>query len=90
LLIDAFADLLPPEIIHRPKMGFTLPFEQWMRGELKDFCAAELASLGRRPLFVASAIDKLWDDFLQQKSSVTWSRVWTLVVLGYWLDKNGM
>lgn len=90
LLIDAFADLLPPEIIHRPKMGFTLPFEQWMRGELKDFCAAELASLGRRPLFIAAAIDRLWDDFLQHKKSVTWSRVWTLVVLGYWLDKNGI
>ena len=26
---------LPREIVHRPKRGFTLPFERWMRGELR-------------------------------------------------------
>src|SRR5439155_25865024 len=27
LLQDALGDLLPPEVMHRPKMGFTLPFK---------------------------------------------------------------
>jgi asparagine synthase (glutamine-hydrolysing) len=90
LLVDAFGDLLPAEIIYRPKMGFTLPFEEWMRGDLRDFCAQQLVSLGQRPLFVAKTIQRLWQDFLLGKKTVSWSRVWTLVVLGYWLDKNGL
>lgn len=30
LLIDAFGDILPPEIYNRPKMGFAFPFREWM------------------------------------------------------------
>jgi asparagine synthase (glutamine-hydrolysing) len=30
LLIDSFADLLPPQIWNRPKMGFSFPLQQWM------------------------------------------------------------
>jgi asparagine synthase (glutamine-hydrolysing) len=32
LLRAAAADLLPPEILSRPKMGFPVPFARWMRG----------------------------------------------------------
>ena len=33
LLKQAVADLLPNEIIHRKKMGFTAPVEQWLKGD---------------------------------------------------------
>ncbi len=33
LLKKAVADLLPDEIIHRKKMGFAAPVEQWLRGD---------------------------------------------------------
>ena len=36
LLVDALAGSLPDEIVHRPKRGFTLPFEHWMRQELRQ------------------------------------------------------
>lgn len=31
LLVDAFNDLLPNQIWNRPKMGFTFPFQSWLR-----------------------------------------------------------
>jgi len=31
LLIEAISDLLPPEIFTRPKMGFTFPFQKWLK-----------------------------------------------------------
>jgi len=31
LLIDSFANVLPPAIWSRPKMGFTFPLQQWMQ-----------------------------------------------------------
>ncbi len=42
VLKQAFADLLPPAIRHRPKMGFGVPIDRWFRGELKDELRAVL------------------------------------------------
>jgi asparagine synthase (glutamine-hydrolysing) len=36
ILREAFRDLIPPEIQHRPKMGFGVPFGRWFRGALRD------------------------------------------------------
>jgi asparagine synthase (glutamine-hydrolysing) len=36
----------------------------------------------------ASAVDKLWRQFLNGNKRVTWSRVWPLVVLGDWIKVN--
>lgn len=88
LLVDALGDLLPPEIVNRPKMGFTLPFAHWMKHELRGFCEERLRHLGQCPPFDALAIQQLWQDFLQGKPDVSWSRLWALVVLADWLQRN--
>jgi len=31
LLVSAVCDLLPKEILNRKKMGFTFPFEKWLK-----------------------------------------------------------
>ncbi|MEO8589503.1 MAG: asparagine synthase (glutamine-hydrolyzing) [Flavobacteriales bacterium] len=90
LLTDSLGDLLPREVIDRPKMGFTLPWARWMRNELKSFCAARLISLGQRPQFNADGVAALWRRFLAGDARVTWSRVWMLVVLEDWLERNGI
>ena len=36
ILRDAFADLIPPEIQQRGKMGFGVPFGLWFRGALRE------------------------------------------------------
>jgi asparagine synthase (glutamine-hydrolysing) len=41
---------VPSEIIRRPKTGFTVPYVEWLRGELQEWCAAVLLdpkALGR-------------------------------------------
>jgi asparagine synthase (glutamine-hydrolysing) len=37
ILRDAFADLLPPAVQRRGKMGFGVPLGTWFRGELRDY-----------------------------------------------------
>ena len=37
LLADATNSLLPREIIDRPKVGFVLPFEKWLRSDIERF-----------------------------------------------------
>ncbi len=88
LLVDACKDLLPDEIVNRPKMGFTFPWKSWMKHELKSFCETRLEKLGRREQFNADGLNSLWKSFLADDPKVTWSRIWPLVVLSHWLEKN--
>ncbi|CAN5844826.1 asparagine synthase (glutamine-hydrolyzing) [soil metagenome] len=88
LLVDACKDLLPDEIVNRPKMGFTFPWKGWMKNELKSFCEVRLQSLGKRKQFNAEGLNSLWNSFLSDDPKVTWSRIWPLVVLSHWLEKN--
>lgn len=88
LLVDAVSDLLPSEIVNRPKMGFTFPWKNWMKNELKSFCETRLTNLGKRESFDANGVTELWNSFLNDDPLVTWSRIWPLVVLSHWLDNN--
>ncbi|AEE50756.1 asparagine synthase (glutamine-hydrolyzing) [Haliscomenobacter hydrossis] len=90
LLVAAMGEWLPDAIVNRPKMGFTLPYELWMKGALREFCAGHLAQLGERPFFAAAALQKLWQDFLRGHPGVKWSHLWSLVVLDEWLENNGL
>jgi len=36
ILKQAMADLIPNEIIHRPKMGFGVPLRKWLNNELRE------------------------------------------------------
>ncbi len=88
LLVASVSDLIPASFFDRPKMGFVLPFDGWMRHELRDFCAKHLNNLADRAEFEGTAIRDLWQAFLDRKKGVSWSRLWTLVALGHWLEKN--
>src|SRR5207249_6908237 len=48
ILREAFADLLPPAIDQRGKMGFGVPLGAWFRGELRDYVRDLLLAPGAR------------------------------------------
>ncbi len=88
LLVEALYPMLPDKVVHRPKMGFVLPFEHWMRNELKDFCQSRLENLAERGIFNSAELLKKWDDFQKGSNGVLWSHLWHLVVLTEWLENN--
>lgn len=88
LLVESLGNLLPPELVNRPKMGFTLPFAHWMRSELQDFCDSRIRRLAGRDCFNGETVLRYWNDFRNGNPSISWSRVWTLLVLEHWLEKN--
>lgn len=90
LLVDAMGDLLPSEVVNRPKMGFTFPWEYWMKNELKSFCESRMISLSKRKNFNEEKMIGLWKEFLKNNPRVSWSRIWYLVVLEDWLSTNGV
>ena len=48
LLVGALKGTLPDEIVHRKKQGFTLPFERWLRENLRPEVEAALQKVGQR------------------------------------------
>jgi len=88
LLVEALAPLLPDEIVHRPKMGFVLPYDKWMRHELKEFCGSRLENLAARKILDPDRLLQKWSDFQNRRNGVLWSHLWHLVVLTEWLENN--
>jgi asparagine synthase (glutamine-hydrolysing) len=91
LLVESLAGLLPDDVVHRPKQGFSLPFDMWMRDQLRGFCEERLGpnGLSGRDIFEPRAVRELWQAFLSRRPDATWSRLWVLVVLEDWLQRNG-
>ncbi|WP_242928045.1 asparagine synthase (glutamine-hydrolyzing) [Pontibacter vulgaris] len=88
LLTDSLGDLLPLNIINRPKMGFILPWQQWLKGEMYLFAEEKLKKLGSRGLLDAQVLEDLWNKFNAGDPMISWSRIWYLIVLENWLEDN--
>lgn len=88
LLADAMAGRLNPEIQHLPKRGFSLPQAAWMAGPLRLQFEHLLGQVADSGLLAPGAVQTVWRDFLADHAGPTWSRAWTLGVLGTWLNAN--
>ena len=88
LLVEAMGGLLPAEVVAQRKRTFTLPWEHWLRGPLKEEVAAELNSMAGplADVLDASEVRGVWTSFLERKTS--WSRVWSLFVLSRWARQH--
>lgn len=89
LLVRALGGQLPENIVHRPKRGFTLPLEHWLRDAMRPaieraFDRIEDGPLGQ--MINAEAVGRVWAEFLQGKTS--WSRPWALYVLQNWCERH--
>jgi asparagine synthase (glutamine-hydrolysing) len=90
LLVDAMGDLLPGEIVHRPKKGFAFPWDKWMRNELKSYCEEAIQKLSGRGIFNQENLIGLWNRFLANDKAITWMHIWSFVVLEKWMEQNGI
>lgn len=88
LLVNSLPRPLPADLTRRPKRGFTLPFDSWMRGALQSYCGTQLGDLDGRGLLQPGEATRLWSRFNQRVHGVTWSRVWALVALNAWLERH--
>jgi asparagine synthase (glutamine-hydrolysing) len=85
LLTNATEGLLPDEIIHRTKRGFTLPFEHWLKDELRNEVESTLLDVRKNSsdeFLNPEGVKELWQAFLNGRTS--WSRPWALYVLEQW------
>jgi asparagine synthase (glutamine-hydrolysing) len=89
LLVGAIQEQLPHEIVYRKKRGFTLPFENWLRNDMRRPVEESIRATPGGPLATVlkkGAAEQVWQDFLLGRTS--WSRPWSLHVLQRWCDAN--
>lgn len=88
ILLETFADLLPPAIRRRGKMGFGVPLDHWFRGELQPLLRDVL--LDRRSLdrglFRPQAVEQLVEEHVTSRWDHSY-RLWALLVLELWQQK---
>jgi asparagine synthase (glutamine-hydrolysing) len=89
VLKQAFADVLPPAIRHRPKMGFAIPLDRWFRGELKSELRAVLLDpvALRRGLFQPEAVATLVNEHVEGRRDHA-QQLWTLLMLELWFRNH--
>jgi asparagine synthase (glutamine-hydrolysing) len=85
ILKRALADLLPASILSRPKMGFGVPIERWLRHELRDLATEALLAprAMERGYFRPEAVRRLLDEHV--RGAAGWhDLLWSLLMLELW------
>lgn len=81
----AVRELLPADIIDRPKKGFSVPIDHWFRHELREM-AGDLLLDGRlasRGYFTSGAVQRLLEEHWQ--GTACWAdQLWSLLMLESW------
>jgi len=83
-LLDRY---VPRKLIDRPKMGFGIPLDAWLRGPLREWGEALLAEdrLRREGFFHPAPIRAAWRRHLAGEASLGY-RLWSVLMFQAWLE----
>ena len=83
LLVEALGGMVSDDISMREKQGFVLPWDEWLEGPLAQIYSEGIEALTSSGLVQKLAVQKVL-------SASTWSRKWSLSVLGNYIKRHGL
>jgi asparagine synthase (glutamine-hydrolysing) len=89
LLRKAAEPLLPREVVHGRKRGFSIPAAAWLRGELEPFARATLSpdTLRRQGFFEPAVVSRLIDDHVNGVEDRS-RQLWGLLAFTLWHERH--
>lgn len=80
---------LPPKLYERPKMGFSIPLDQWLRGPLRDWAESLLQEerLRREGYLNPAPVRRAWKQHLSGKYNYGY-RLWSVLMFQLWLEQQ--
>ncbi len=87
ILKEAMKDLLPHDILHRPKKGFGIPIAEWLKGRLNPLMHDMLSPerLKQQGLFNPEYVQRLIKEH-ENGTASHHKELWTLLVFELWCD----
>jgi len=88
LLRQVLYRLVPREIVDRPKMGLSVPLDQWLRGPLRAWAEDLLSAdrLAREGVLHAAPIRRAWGELLSGRSEVALG-LWAVLMFQAWHER---
>ncbi len=82
---------LPAKYWERPKMGFAIPIDNWLRGPLKNWADDLLSSeyLKKKGFFDCKIVEDKWREH-RKGSKNRQFELWDILMFNSWLEANGI
>lgn len=82
---------VPRHIVERPKMGFSVPIDRWLRGPLRKWAESVLSygELGRNGLLEPGPVIGAWKD-LQEGRRPAGPALWAVIMFQAWRARWGI
>ena len=89
LLRKAMEPLLPHEIVHGKKRGFSIPAAAWLRGELEPFARETLSAdtIRRQGFLQHEVVTRVLDDHVSGREDLS-RQLWGLLAFTLWYERH--
>lgn len=91
ILKELLYKYVPKELMSRPKKGFSIPIEKWLKdGELREW-AEELLdrkTIEKQAILNPDTVEFMWKDFVE--NGIWRDQIWYILVFQQWLRDNGL